>query len=370
VVLQREVKVFKTIDEIGKESTDSLADDGFFTYGYFKTVETSEAFNITPFYLAVADEDKIVAIASCYIDSSNQFLGLGKFPLTRGIANAVNHFGFRPNHLIVGYSPNSFHSKILLKENCDAKMILSLLSKKINDICRSEKILFSSFLHVPESERLLIETLEDFGYLKFPSVNTFYLDINWSSFDEYLESLESHKIRTTVRREIKKCRENGVIFTEEKDFKNLSIILSNLNSTLYSKYKGVSPHNALFFRKLSEYAKDKTRVLVAKRSDQIVGFSLSLEQKDVLDVHLCGFDYGTQTKTDFTYFNASYYVPIRLAIEEGIKKVHFSINSDREKLKRGCKLEKTFSFIKCHNKILAPLYSLYSNKRRLRQSAG
>jgi len=34
------VRVVKTVDDIGKEVIDSMAIDGFFTYGYFKTLET------------------------------------------------------------------------------------------------------------------------------------------------------------------------------------------------------------------------------------------------------------------------------------------------------------------------------------------
>jgi predicted N-acyltransferase len=373
VVVKREVQVFKTVDEIGKESIDAIANDGFFTYGYFKTVETSKTFDVAPFYLAVSDEDGIVAIAPCYIESDKRFRAFKKkFPFMRGLASAVNSLGLYTNHLMASYSPESYHSKLLLRENHDVKTILSLLSTKIDEICRRRHILFSSFPHVPESERQLIENLENFGYNKSPSLNIFNLDIKWSSFDDYLKSLDPHnKFRTTVRREIKKCKESGVTIVEEKEFGDLSATLLSLHSNLKKKHeKSVeSARNTSFFRKLSEYAKDKTRVLVARRNGKIVGFSLSLQHNDILDVHMCGFDYSTQASTDFTYFNIGYYMPIRLAIEEGIKKIHYSINEDRVKLKRGCKQEKTYSFVKCHNRIFGSLYSLHTKESRPRQNA-
>lgn len=365
MVIKREVKVFKTIDEIGKESIDSLADDGFFTYGYFKTIETSKTFDIEPFYLGVSDEDGIVAIAPCYIESSKKFRSFKEFPFMRRLASAANSLGFNTSHIMASYSPASYHGKLLVRENCDAKPTLKLLSAKIDEICRGRHILFSYFPHVPESEKHLIENLEDFGYDKTPSVNIFNLDIKWSSFDDYLRGLESHKFRTTVRREIKKWRQSGVTIMEEKEFEDLSASLSCLHSNLKKKYEksAENARKASFFRNLSKFAKDKTRVIVARQCDKIIGFSLSLQHNDVLDVHMCGFDYNTQTNTDFTYFNLVYYVPIRLAIEEGIKRVHFSINEDRVKLKRGCKQERTYSFVKCHNRILGSLYSLNMKKR-------
>jgi len=362
VVMGKEVKVFKAIDEIGKESVDSIADDGFFTYGYFKTVETSKAFNIELLYLSVSDEGKIVAIAPCYIESSNRFHAFKKkYPFMQRIASAVDFFGFYSNHLMASYSPESYHCKLLLRENYDAETILNLLSKKIDEICGRRQIPFSSFPYVPASERVLIENLEYFGYKKSPSANIFNLDIKWSSFDDYVKSLESTYIRRNVRREIRKCKENGIIIVEEKEFGDLSATLSCLHSNLKKKHEKrvENARNASFFTKLSEYAKDKTRVFVARRFGEIVGFSLSLQHNNVLAGYMCGFDYGAQTCTDFTYFNLCYYMPIRIAIEEGIKRIYYSINEGRVKSKRGCKTEKTYSFVKCHNKLLRPLNNLY-----------
>ena len=361
---RKEVQVFKTIDEIGKELVDSIADDGFFTYGYFKTLETLNPFNITPLYFALYDEDRIAAFAPCYIDLNNQISAVkDKFPFTKAIVNAVNSIGFYLNNLVC-LSPNSFHSKILLGKNYEGKMFVELVSKKIDDFCRKERILFSSFLFVPESERLLIETLQDIGYLKFPSMNTFYLDIQWLNFDDYWASL-SYKMRKNVKREIEKCKQSGVTITEENEFGHFSTTLSNLHSKLFSKYNksGKSPYDAAFFRKLSEYAKDKTRVFVARRDSKMVGFCLYLQHKGILDVYMCGFDYDVQMSTDYTYFNIVYYTPIRLAIEEGIKRINFSVSSERIKLKRGCKLEKTYSLVKCQNKLFEPLYRLYMKRK-------
>ena len=362
MVIGKELKVFKTIDEIGKESIDSLADDGFFTYGYFKTVETSKTFDVEPFYLTVSDEDGIVAIAPCYIESAKKFRASTH---ARRLSSAAYSLGFNTSHIMASYSPESYHGKLLLRENCDAKPTLMLLSTKIDEICRGRRILISSFPNVPESEKHLIENLEDFGYHKTPSVNIYNLDINWSSFDDYLRDLESRQVRKNVRKEIKKCKQSGVTIIEEKNFEDLSAQLSCLHSNLKKKYEksAENARNATFFKNLSKFAKDKTRVLVARKCDKIIGFSLSLQHNDVLDGHMCGFDYNTQTKTDFTYFNLCYYEPIRLAIEEGIKRIHFSINEDRVKLKRGCKQERTYSFVKCHNRILRSLYSLNMKKR-------
>jgi len=54
VILVIDTKVLKTIDSIGREALDSLVNDGFFTYGWFKTLETSKLFNLNPFYVTIS----------------------------------------------------------------------------------------------------------------------------------------------------------------------------------------------------------------------------------------------------------------------------------------------------------------------------
>ena len=59
---------------------------------------------------------------------------------------------------------------------------------------------------------------------------------------------------------------------------------------------------------------------MARKNDEVIGFSLSLQHKDVLDIYMYGSDYAAQTNTFFTYFNLGYYKPIQLAIDEKIRK--------------------------------------------------
>ena len=157
MVIRLEVRVSKTIDKIGKEAIDSIADDGFFTYGYFKTLETSKPFDIAPVYLSIYDEGRIIAAAPCHIDLENQVSALERhFPSSKRIVNIASHFRFYPDRLLVCSSPSSYHSKILVEKNFEKKAILSQVCRGIDDICRKERISFSSFPYVSEFEDLLI----------------------------------------------------------------------------------------------------------------------------------------------------------------------------------------------------------------------
>ena len=68
-----DVRVFKTVDDIGKEAIDSLVDDGFFTYGWLKTLETSKPpIKLDPFYVTAYDKRKLVAFTPCFRDIADQ----------------------------------------------------------------------------------------------------------------------------------------------------------------------------------------------------------------------------------------------------------------------------------------------------------
>jgi predicted N-acyltransferase len=355
LALGKEIRVFRSVDEIGRDSMDSLSDDGFFTYGWFKTLETQQSFDCCPFYLAVYDKDKLVAVAPCFADLQDHFFVDGPriIPFAKKLLSLGRKIGLWQDHVLLCYSPFCLRSKVLLGKTREVNLILRLLSKKIDEICKKKGFLFSSFLAVSEFDRLLMKNLRNLGYLRFPGTTTLYLDVKWSSFEDYLKSLK-RKTRKNIRREIRKCTGNGVTI-EKREISGLSAKLSELLSNHISKYLGTvdNPFDPDFFNKLNIHARDKIKVFIAKKNNEVVGFTLLTQQKVTLDAWMCGFNYDALTNTDFIYFNLAYYAPIRWAIDEGIKKIYYRTKAEKVKLDRGCKPERTYSFVKCHNRLIA-----------------
>ena len=367
-------KVFRCVDSIGRDSINLLAEDVFFTYEWFKTLETQRSFCNSPFYLAVYDEGKVVAFAPCFIDRLDTYFHYSPqaryvLPFLKKMLIFGRWLGFCQEHMLICHSPLSYHSRVLIGKNSEKNHILSLLADKIDVVCKKERVLFSSFLFVSEFDELLIENLQNFGYLKSPGVTNFYCDVQWSSFENYLESFNC-KLRKNIRREIRKFAENGFTI-EEPEFRDVPAYFSELASNLALKYhkNAKVPSYSSFFSKLDEQAKDKMKVFVAKKKNEVLGFSLYLRQGDILNACFTGFKYDALAKTDFVYFNVCYYAPIRWAIEEGIKKIYYRDRGEKVRLHRGCELENTFSFFKCHDELLGPainnaLKPLYSYRTR------
>lgn len=363
------VEVLRTIDDVEKATLNELSNDPFFTYEWFKTLEASKTFKIIPRYFIVYENGKAVAIAPCFIEYESQYSTLEEqTPWIRRLRKIGNWLGFSLAPPLICHPPSSHHSRVLIQKGYNRNMILDPLCSEIDESCKKDRVLFSSFPFVSEFDDFLMTGLANRGYTKIPSVDTAYLDIKWSSFEGYLAHLPYGR-RKTIRREIRQNRKHGITIEQQKDFHQLLGIISDLHSNLFMKYQGRrSLLNPSFFKALSEHAQGKTRLFVARKNSNIIGFSLCLEHRNVLDAYIAGFDYGRLTKTDFTYFNTFFYMPIRTAIEEGFEKIHFRSGSLEAKLLRGCRVEKCYLFIKCHVSSLNYVLSLYARMKHRESS--
>jgi predicted N-acyltransferase len=362
LALGKVVKVFRSVDEMGRDAINSIADnDAFFTYEWFKTLETQRSFPVSPYYLGVYDECNLVAFTPCFIDLTDNYFHAGPRPryvtpfLKKTLDFGQQH-GFCQKHILLCYSPSCGRTKVLQKKNPEERLVLNLLAEKIDAICKKERVLFSSFLFVSEFDELLMKNLQNLDYVKSPGVASYYLDVRWSSFEDYLKSLKKNQ-RKNVRKQIRKCKENGVSIEEQEMNYSSAATLSELLHNLLLKYNKDAKNlfDPSFFRTLNEYAGEKLKLFVAKKNNDAVGFCLLFRHEDTVDSWMGGFKYDALTRTDFAYFNVVYYAPIQWAIKEGIKKIYFRSKADTVKLERGCKPEETFSFFKCHDLVLGPV---------------
>ena len=213
------------------------------------------------------DKRKLVAFTPCFRDVADQYFQYGPkvVPYMKRAMNICNRLHLCQDHVLLCYSPWCFRTKIFLDKNLSEGLLISKLSEEIDAICKKEKILFSSFLFVSELDKNLITYLERLGYYKFFWQSTLYIDVCWSTFEDYLKSLRT-TVRHEVRREVKSCLENGTTIEVITDFKILSKTLSDLSLNLSLKYnKWAQRLEPFFFECLSDYAKDNTVVFVAKK---------------------------------------------------------------------------------------------------------
>ena len=170
MVVQDEITIAKTVDKIS-ESLDEISDDGFFTYGWFKTLESFGRVP-DPYYLRFSHEGETIGIAPCFIDKTDDFFSWGPniFPYFHRLLHIGHKLGLFNRDLLLCYSPACCRTKILLNNKSNAEKITRGFSQRIDELCKKEKILFSSFLFVSEFDNQLIDTLENANYVKFTNI--------------------------------------------------------------------------------------------------------------------------------------------------------------------------------------------------------
>jgi predicted N-acyltransferase len=350
-----ETRVFKTVDEIGEDAIDSIVDDGFFTYGWFKTLETSKPpIKLDPFYVTAYHKGELIAFTPCFRDIAGQYFQYGPeiIPYMKSALNVYNRLRLGQNNVLLCYSPWCFRTKVFFAKSVNQGDLLKKLCQSIDGICKKEKILFSSFLFVSDFDQNLKLGLE---YLKYSRVlfwkPMLYLDVSWQTFEDYLKSL-TRENRQDVRREMRRSIDNGVSVDHVTEFQVLSKTLSDLSFSNFLKHnKWAERLEPLFFESLSKNAKDNTVVFLARKKGDIIGFSLGERKDENLDMFMVGLDYKSLEKNDYTYFGLVYYAPISWAIQSGLRKIYYRWGSEEAKYARGCKPELLYSFVKCHNKL-------------------
>ena len=193
-------------------------------------------------------------------------------------------------------------------------------------------------LMVDATDTVLVQSLASAGFRSFPNGECARLDVRWSSFDEYLDSLGVHR-RGSVRQEIRALEQAGVSISTAPLSTDLVPSLARLELELLRRYRSarepatVERSLQLLAARLGETA----IVAVARLAGRPCGFLLLLPWRDELHARNVGFDYAAQGRLPL-YFGTCFYEPIRHAISHGWRVIDYGSGSGQAKAARGCRL--------------------------------
>jgi predicted N-acyltransferase len=171
-----------------------------------------------------------------------------------------------------------------------------------------------------------------------------FLDVSWSTFDEYLRWLTANR-RRSAKREIRQFHGSGFkvsIGKLSEWYEEAGPLLSNLMNRYGAR---LTPEQMTrYLANQAAVLDDESVVFLCHQSGNLVGFSLFYDWAGTLYGRVCGLDYD-RAGSNAEYFNLAYYLPIRYAIEQGLRSIRFGIKSYDAKLMRGAKLEPLWSAI-------------------------
>jgi len=180
-------------------------------------------------------------------------------------------------------------------------------------------------------------------YIKRPWFPTAFLDTTFSSFEEYLLSLQG-SWRQIIRRNIRKFEREGCTLIRVNTLEGISDKIHELYYAVRMKYNN-SPFGLddIFFKTVEIMMQGEMRFIIAKKREKIIGFTLISKKKNIMAGRFVGIDYQI-AKDTAVYFNL-FYETFRLAMDEKIQRVYLGTSQEDVKRRLGCRFDTPTAFL-------------------------
>jgi hypothetical protein len=155
---------------------------------------------------------------------------------------------------------------------------------------KTELVVFKDF---PKANRPFLDRLGRFGFKRIPSMPATRLELGYTSFDHYLETALSAKMRKDLRRKFRKAA-SGLPITMEV-VQDITPFIDDV----FPLYEQVVRKSKLkfemltksYFTALGQKMKNKAFFLVWRQEGRIVAFNSCIAHEGVLRDNYVGFDY-------------------------------------------------------------------------------
>ena len=345
------ISIVDSISEINKQQWDMLLFDSVFTsYGWLKTAEATYRGDIRPKYVVVKEADNFKAAAVCYVfgksriveDLDELVFGRLKPVAARLGISAMPAFVCWP---LLGYGEHLMVAKSV--DSGEKTTVMRLLLECMENEA-SKHNLPVAFVNVMDGESALIGMLHRRGYNKSVHIPLTYIDVGWSSFDEYLTYLGnlSNNSRKTVRREINRNRRRGTVVERLRDCDECEERLYQLLDM--NSYK----HNARpfsfsksFFREIRRNLGDDVVFYVSWKKGVLTGVSVVFKRNKMIHLPMIGVDHH-KTGNDYTYFFLGFYRPMMDAVLDGTTRFYAGRGLYEAKARRGFRTANLYIYYK------------------------
>ncbi len=363
-----DIKITDTILDIDHAEWDSLSGESpMASYGWLRTVEETSDSPLNPKYILLHNAGRLVGATVFYIIKKNSsFYDMDSF-LFRRLKKHFIKIGISFLPAAVCCPMFNDTGPFLIDPDADRVEYRKICKHLIETVeTTSIGLYLSTFYYNVNGKSELGTILHSMGYLRAPGLSIHYMDIAWDSFNGYRKHVRSISKRAgkNINCEINKNKKKGV------DIKKLpstcheeSRIYELINHNYLSHNARNFPFKKNFVSKLIQNLGENCTIYTAFLNGNITGACISIRQHVTSCITFVGVD-PELSKNDFTYFNITYYRPIKDAIAEKFKKLYFGKSMSKMKTRRGCSYYETCIFYRPRNllsKIFVKLWFAFLN---------
>ncbi len=371
-----------TITAIPPQQWERLADASpFASHGWLRTLEQTDPALRRSIYFTERRQGRLVAGAPSRVETrTSAAVGLDRLLYGAGSRAA------RP--LLVSVLPALAVGASRWGVGVTQPLLLDARESSVGQISRAAPLL-QAIEEVAEAERLTVclrgvgarqhalgEALAARGYLRTRELPVSYLDIEWDDFAGYLRHLKvSHPATSkNIRRELNLARRHGIAVERVQDLGRHARQIHHLLASHHNRLNNRPyPFGIEFLESLLRNLAENAEIWLASAGDTPLAAQVRVRDADDLHVTAIGID-PTLARRSQTYFNLGYNLPIRDAIDAGMRRVYFGTLVYPLKRRRGCKLLQSYMYVRgrgrLHTALMRPLFAYRDGRIARRTGVG
>jgi predicted N-acyltransferase len=312
----------------------------FVSHAFFSAAETSGAATVRtgwgPRHLVAKVDERIVGIVPCYLKSHSQ----GEYVFDRGWADAYERAGGRYYPKLqasVPFTPAT-GPRLLIRDGADRAQIGSALAQGLVALCKVSK---ASSVHVTFAREQEWELLAEHGFLQRTDQQFHWHNQGFSSFDDFLATLNSRH-RKAIKRERRDALGASGITIHWLTGKDITEEAWDAFFDFYmetgSRKWGRPYLNRKFFSLIGESMAKDVLLVMARREGRWIAGAINFIGSDTL----FGRNWGAIEHHPFLHFEICYYQAIDFAIQHRLKIVEAGAQGEH-KIARGYLPQTTYS---------------------------
>jgi predicted N-acyltransferase len=247
-----------------------------FEYGYFAVRDSSDqVLAVQPYFLL--DQDMLEGIE------------LDRSPLVARIRHRYPHF-LKLRTLMLGCTAGEGH--LATSAHLSSAAVAEALAQDIVAqayALGAQMIVLKEF---PRGNRPDLACFEHEGFARAPSMPMTVLDIDYNSFDDYMQKALSTKTRRDLRRKFRAAQRSNLKMTVTD---NAASFVDELYPLYLQTYERSNFHfeklTKDYFRRLGSEMSDKTRFFIWYRGNTLMAFALCMVEGDEIFAEYAGLDY-------------------------------------------------------------------------------
>lgn len=312
--------VFAGACEIPIEIWDETFGDSLKSLDYYRLLEETMAGDFLFRYLLLCDASgHPYALQPLIVVSQDLAASMGG--ILRHIVSACRHFVprfMKSQMLMAGCLVGD--GRLGVRPGTSRKTAASVLGQALLAYAKFERISFITVKDFPVAERLEFEPLVQTGYARIPSFPSVKLDLNFDTFEQYIEQKLGPATRKDLRRKLRRTAKLTPPLELEVLTESASVI-----DEIHPLYLQVAQRSAVsfevftrdYFLQASQFLPGACRYFVWRQNGRAVAFSFCTIWGDTLYDNDIGLDY--RVAHDLNLYYVTFRDLIDWALREGLR---------------------------------------------------